>query len=527
MPDEKNARDNYEYSLENNNFSLETALFSLPEPREEELSWPNEEIERSAISEYAWSGKLLNHETLSFEEEQDVLRKIKNSLENYRRFIASSPYGAKAITSQAYDIVYNSKFMKERENYLLSEQYKKADRYSKDFSAITGSSFMKENNECDNKVPIQIRSQLSNWFLNNEAVFFGITDIYSKVKEMDEKTQAFLKNGEGNDLIKRRQAWEELYLKDLSSWIIRPSILEKIWEGDNSRERMEKYHNLFLKCSPEEKRVLESNISMKSGEFIEMYKSAKKYRDEYNDNRDFLLNHNFRFIKSMINKYESMLRASYGDMDDLFTAGTIGLLTAMERFDQSKKCRFYTYARWWVRRAINLEVINTRKGFRIPIYSRYKIREIINSQKEYERADNREYSLEDLPSEAMKGLPYWKFQAGYTKVHSLDSTINDDNDPLYSLIVDQKQKMSSEILDEFYRADCVHRAVESLTGREKEVIKLRFGLQDGQERTLEDVGQIYGLTRERVRQIEEKALNKLRSPARKQHIGMTKEDMQG
>ena len=289
-----------------------------------------------------------------------------------------------------------------------------------------------------------------------------------------------------------------LYLKEMAcvpllstqEEVMLAQLLEK---GQKAERRLRKDN-----CAPEERKRLERIVS------------------EGKAAREHLIKANTRLVVSIAKKY--MGRGV--PFLDLIQEGNLGLMKAVEKFDYRRGYRFSTYATWWIRQTITRAIADQGRTIRVPVHMSDRIRRLYKTARRLEQERGRKPTPEEIAKE-LDIEPHkvrWMLKVSWRPI-SLEKPIGEEEDnELGSFIEDDQTPTPTQSTYEHLLKEKMEEVLATLTPREARILRLRFGLLDGRSYTLEEVGQKFGLTRERIRQIEGKALRRLRHPRRSRQL---------
>ncbi len=295
------------------------------------------------------------------------------------------------------------------------------------------------------------------------------------------------------------------YLKEIGKVPLLSAELEvqlarKIEEGNEAAERLAALPPGWAEEGSPEERADRSGAERRERRIVQAGQQAK----------EDLIEANLRLVVSIAKRYRNRGLAFL----DLIQEGNLGLMRAVEKFDYTKGFKFSTYATWWIRQAITRAIADQARTIRIPVHMVETINKVVWAQRQLLQELGREPTAEEVsqrvefPIERVREI-----QRINQATVSLEQPVGDEDDfSLSDMIEDRAAVIPDDAAARAMLDQAVREALAHLSPREQDVVRLRFGLEDGKIRTLEEVGKEFGVTRERVRQIESKTLAKLRRP---------------
>lgn len=294
-------------------------------------------------------------------------------------------------------------------------------------------------------------------------------------------------------------------------------IVEMYFQEMSQYPLLEQEHELSLAKAIEAARGARAEFLRINGNGTKAkYNELKRIIRDGTRARELLIKSNTRLVISIAKRY-----AKQGlPLLDLVQEGNLGLMKAVEKYDYQRGFRFSTYATWWIRQTITRAIADYGRTIRIPVHMTDRIREVKRIERDLEQTLERPPTSQEIANTlgvSTKRVE-WLQQVSWHPI-SLESPLGDDDDSEFGMFVeDETASVPSQVIYQTMLKERINEVLSTLTPREARVIRLRFGLEQDRCYTLEEVGNKFGLTRERIRQIEGKALRRLRHPSRSRRL---------
>ncbi len=367
------------------------------------------------------------------------------------------------------------------------------------------------------------------------------TDECSKLQDkLDKAWQKYLSEADAPKKAKLREAYKKIELtskegcKDIlrkfcfkmklfEEWLELPELkayLEDCRQLSDPTPVMRGHVRAKLARKPEvsssRAREIEHRWRLNPPELLHLVRSVRKHLDEAQQAKTEMVEHNLRLVISIAKKYQNRGLL----FTDLIQEGNMGLVKAVEKFEYRRGYKFSTYATWWIRQAITRSIADQARTIRIPVHMIETLNKVMQVQKQLTQELGHEPTAEEVANEMNMAIDrVQQIMKMAQQPISLQSPVGDGEDTsLGDFIEDKSAENPSDTASTRLLREKIDFVLRSLAEREKEVLILRFGLLDGVQRTLEEVGRHFKVTRERIRQIEAKALRKMRHPTRMRQL---------
>ena len=384
---------------------------------------------------------------------------------------------------ERFDRIINDKFVENREKYfkalprLRQNLFRNQDALQRKFEALQRTRLTKSQRARIQKDFDKSRARMSELL---DKLYFkqkAVEDIVSSTDEVHRDLRALMKE------------------------------LQSIEKNRKSKTR-----EADLKNAQKKLRVLEISQRMNREDFLAKYADLKMWLRKGLVAKTEMVEANLRLVISIAKKYTNRGLSFL----DLIQEGNMGLMKAVEKFEYRRGYKFSTYATWWIRQAITRSIADQARTIRIPVHMIETINKLMRMQKRLVQELGREPTPDEVSEEM--DIPIERVRVVMKSAQqpiSLQSPVGDSEDTNFGdFIEDKSADNPSEMASYSLLKECIGEVLGTLTDREQEVLNLRFGLADGYPRTLEEVGRKFNVTRERIRQIEAKALRKMRHPTR-------------
>ncbi|MDB6068320.1 MAG: rpoD [Pedosphaera sp.] len=434
---------------------------------------------------------------LTREQEVAICKRIEEAENEQRRIIYSFGFAAKEHIALAEKLI--SEPPKERfDRVIVDKKVESRDRHLKALRLL-----VKKVRDLDKSVD----DKYAHWRETSKA---SVREkLFNEFKKLDKKLQdSFPK------FFYKQKVIEEMIL-------VTQNIHDKIQASlraitDLERGRKSDQQQSIIKSERQKIRALEEFARMPYAEYLKAYEQLNLFAARAHQAKTEMAEANLRLVISIGKKYTNRGLAFL----DIIQEGNMGLMKGVEKFEYRRGYKFSTYATWWIRQAITRAIADQARTIRIPVHMIEIIGKLMRAQKQLLQEFGREATPEEIADEMQLSVERVKAILKMAQQPiSMQATVGDSDDACFGdFIEDKAAENPSDMTSYSLLKDKLSDVLGTLTERERRIVELRFGLVDGYARTLEEVGKQYKVTRERIRQIEAKALRKLRHPTRVRHL---------
>jgi RNA polymerase primary sigma factor len=434
---------------------------------------------------------------LTREQEVAICKRIEEAENEQKRIIYSFGFAAKEHIALAEKLI--SEPPKERfDRVIVDKKVESRERHLKMLRQL-----VKKVRELDQKVD----EKYAQWQETSKVA--TKEKILVEFKKLDKKLQdSFPK------FYYKQKVIEEMVL-------VTQNIHDKIQASlrviaDAERLRKSDHQQSLIKSERQKIRALEEFARMPYDAYLKAYEQLNQFAAKAHQAKTEMAEANLRLVISIGKKYTNRGLAFL----DIIQEGNMGLMKGVEKFEYRRGYKFSTYATWWIRQAITRAIADQARTIRIPVHMIEIIGKLMRAQKQLLQEFGREATPEEIADEMQLSVERVKAILKMAQQPiSMQATVGDSDDACFGdFIEDKAAENPSEMTSYSLLKDKLSDVLATLTERERRIVELRFGLVDGYARTLEEVGKQYKVTRERIRQIEAKALRKLRHPTRVRHL---------